>query len=307
MLQFTAARDFADQIFACGTDLTPAGERCVWAQVETSEFKREGDSEYFGITADSVARFRTGFEQPINLAGGGWMLGGALGYDDIGLSFVDHGRAAFKGDGFHGGLGLRRTAPDGAQFGVSISGGWQDNETRRLSNVFEPLLGESGNDTGYLRADAEVARIFGAGGFYVRPALRGSVTALHRDGFVEEGMAGLGVEGYADTDVVGTLNPEVAFGFRSEYSEASSTSAAITLGGVFHSEDDLLAPMRLLGSNPDALPALIATPIDDQAWRVGADIRFENNHGLSLRLNYVGEYGDRVESHTAGVNVRMKF
>ena len=307
VVQFSAARDFADQIFACGTDLTPAGERCVWAQVETSEFEREGDSEYFGITADSVARFRTGFEQPINLAGGGWMLGGALGYDDLGHTFVDGDRAVFEGDGFHAGLGLRRTAPDRAQVGISISGGWQDTETTRLSNVFQLLQGQSNNDTGYLRADAEVARIFGAGGFYVRPALRASATALHRAGFVEEGMAGLGVEGYSDTDVVGTLNPEVTFGVRSEYSQAASASAAITLGGVFHSKDELLAPMRLIGSNPDALPALIATPIDDQAWRVGADIRFESNHGLSLRLNYVGEYGDKVESHTAGVNFHVKF
>ena len=304
VVQFTAARDFADQIFSCGSDLAPADSRCVWAQVETSEFEREGDSEYFGITADSVARFRTGFEQPM---GSGWMLGGALGYDDLGHNFVDAGRAMFEGDGFHGGLGLRQTAPDGGQMGVSISAGWQSNETIRLSNVFELLQGESSNDTGYARADAEVARIFGAGGFYVRPALRGSVTALYRDGFVEGGMAGLGVEGFADTEVVGTLNPEVTFGFRSEYSEASSASAAITLGGVFHSDDEFVAPMRLLGSNPDAAPAYISTPIDEQAWRVGADIRFESDTGLSLRLNYVGEYGEKVESHTVGANFHVKF
>jgi hypothetical protein len=307
VLQFSASRDFADQIFACGSDLAPADGRCVWAQVETGEFEREGDSEYFGINAESVARFRTGFEQPIRLGGGGWMVGGALGYDDLGHNFVDGGRAVFEGDGFHGGLGLRRTAPDGAQVGVSVSAGWQVTETTRLSNVFQLLQGESGNDSGYVRADAEVARIFGAGGFYVRPALRGSVTALHRAGFSEEGMAGLGVEGYADTDVIGTLNPEIGFGFRSEYGEASSASAAITIGGVFHSDDELVAPMRLLGSNPDALPAYIATPIDEQAWRVGADIRFESDTGLSLRLNYVGEYGEKIESHTAGVNFHVKF
>ncbi|RZJ95655.1 MAG: autotransporter outer membrane beta-barrel domain-containing protein [Brevundimonas sp.] len=290
-----------------GADIAPARARCVWAQVETSEFEREGDSEYFGITADSVARFRTGFEQPIDLAGGGWMVGGAFGYDDLGHNFVDGGRAVFSGDGFHGGLGLRRMTADGAQVGVSVSAGWQANETVRLSNIFRPLQGESNNDTGYLRMDAEVARLFGAGGFYLRPALRGSVTALHRDGFVEEGMAGLGVEGYADTDVIGTLNPEIAFGFRSEYGEASSATAAITLGGVFHSDDQLIAPMRLLGSNPDALPAYIATPFDDQALRAGADIRFESDTGLSLRLSYVGEFGDKVESHTAGVNFHVKF
>lgn len=43
------------------------------------------------------------------------------------------------------------------------------------------------------------------------------------------------------------------------------------------------------------------------AWRVGADIRFESDTGLSLRLNYVGEYGEKIESHTAGVNFHVKF
>ncbi|HWW12876.1 MAG TPA: autotransporter outer membrane beta-barrel domain-containing protein, partial [Brevundimonas sp.] len=302
--QFSASRDFADQIFNCGSDLAPANNRCAWAQIETSEFEREGDSEFFGITADAVARFRTGFEQPV---GGGWVVGGAFGYDDLGHNFVDNGRAVFEGDGFHSGLGLRQTAPDGGQMGVSISAGWQSVETTRVSNVFQPLTGESNNDTGYLRMDAEVAHIFGTGGFYVRPALRGSVTALYRDGFVEEGMAGLGVEGFADTEVIGTLNPEVAFGFRSDYGQGSSASAAFTLGRVFHSEDELVAPMRLLGSNPDAAPAFITTPIEEQAWRVGADVRFGNDNGLSLRLNYVGEFGDKVESHTVGANLRMKF
>ena len=302
--QFSASRDFSDQIFNCGSDIAPASDRCVWAQIETSEFEREGDSEFFGITADAAARFRTGFEQPI---GQGWVVGGALGYDDLGHNFVDNGRAVFEGDGFHGGLGLRQTAPDGGQMGVSISAGWQAVETTRLSNVFQPLKGESNNDTGYLRMDAEVAHIFGAGAFYARPALRGSVTALYRDGFVEEGMAGLGVQGFADTEVIGALNPEVAFGFRSDYGQSSSASAVLTVGRVFHSEDELVAPMRLLGSNPDAAPAFITTPIDEQAWRVGADVRFGNDDGLSLRLNYVGEFGDKIESHTAGVNVRLKF
>ena len=307
VLQLTAARDFADQMFNCGSDLVPAGDRCVWAQVEDHQFEREGDSEYFGITADSVARFRAGFEQPVDLAGGGWMLGGAFGYDDLGQNLVDGVRASFEGDGFHGGLGLRRTAPDGGQMGISISGGWQDVETTRISNVFTTLVGKSNTDSGYLRMDAEVARIFGAGGFYVRPALRGSVTGLYLNGFSEEGMAGLGVEGYENTDVFGTLNPEVTFGFHSDFSEGSSATAAITIGGVFQSDDELVSPMRLLGSNPNAAPAFIATPIDDEAWRVGADIRFETDQGMSLRLNYVGEYGEKVESHTAGVNFRLKF
>jgi hypothetical protein len=99
----------------------------------------------------------------------------------------------------------------------------------------------------------------------------------------------------------------VTFGFHSDFREGSSATAAITIGGVFQSDDELVSPMRLLGSNPNAAPAFIATPIDDEAWRVGADIRFETDQGMSLRLQYVGEYGEKVESHTAGVNFRLKF
>lgn len=33
----------------------------------------------------------------------------------------------------------------------------------------------------------------------------------------------------------------------------------------------------------------------------------KTDNGLSLRLNYVGEYGQRIESHTAGMNFVVKF
>ena len=90
-------------------------------------------------------------------------------------------------------------------------------------------------------------------------------------------------------------------------SGGNSGLAAITIGGVFQSNDEIVTPMRLLGSNPDAIPAYISTPIDEEAWRVGADFRLLGTDGMSLRFNYVGEFGKDVETHSGGVNLCFRF
>jgi hypothetical protein len=174
-------------------------------------------------------------------------------------------------------------------------------------NVFEPLIGEASPDSGYLQASAQIARIFSSGALFARPALKASVTALHRAGFSETGLGGLGVEGYSDTDLVGTLNPELSLGFAAGDQTRNGVTFAVTMGGVFHTVDSVTSPMRLLGSNPDAMPAYIASPFDDTAYRAGAELRWTGEGGASLRLSYTGEYGDRTESHAAGMDFRIRF
>ena len=81
----------------------------------------------------------------------------------------------------------------------------------------------------------------------------------------------------------------------------------MTIGGVFHNDEAITSPMRLPGSNPDAMPAYIASPFDGEAYRAGAELRWFGDRGASLRLSYVGEYGDRTESHSAGMDLRFRF
>jgi len=302
--QFVAARDFSDQMFNCGSVIDPATTGCAWVQLEMSAYERQGDFEAFSILSDATARFRTGFERPLNDR---WMLGGAVGYDRIRSTEVDGRRSVAEGDGFHGGLGVRRNAEDGNQVAVSANVGWQQIDAMRAVNVFQPLIGTSSPESGYFQVSAEVARVVSAGPFFARPALKASVTALHRVGFSEVGLAGLGVEGYSDTDLIGTLNPELAVGFKAGDQTRNGVTFAVTLGGVFNTEDAIVSPMRLIGSNPDAMPAYIASPFDDEAYRAGAELRWFGDRGASLRLSYVGEYGDRTESHSAGLDLRFKF
>ncbi|WP_269514563.1 autotransporter outer membrane beta-barrel domain-containing protein [Brevundimonas subvibrioides] len=302
--QFTAARDFSSQMFNCGSVVDPATDRCAWAQVEMSSFDRDTDFEAFSVRSEATARFRAGFERPLQDR---WMLGGAIGHDRIRSIEVGDWRAVSEGTGFHGGLGLRRNSDNGVQVAVSMSGGWQQIDTARAVNVFEPLEGTSSPNSGYLQASAQVARIFSSGALFARPAFRASVTALHHAGFKEAGLAGLGVEGHANTDLIGTLNPELSLGFAVGDQTRNGVTFAVTLGGVFHTDDQLTSPMRLQGSNPEAMPAYIASPIDGQAYRAGAELRWFGDHGESLRLSYTGEYGDRTESHSAGLDLRIRF
>ncbi|HYC98208.1 autotransporter outer membrane beta-barrel domain-containing protein [Brevundimonas sp.] len=300
--QLAAAEDFSDQLFSCASPAFKARERCVWARIEGSSYEREGDFEHFRMDAQET-RLRAGFERPVAET---WSFAGAIGFDRVNEMDVG-GRARADGKGIHGSVGLQRTGFDGLQFGTALSGGMQWMETARAVDVFQPLIGTSESDSAYVQASAHLAYVGRSGSLFVRPALNVSATALTQANFSEEGLDGLGVEALEETQVFGTLNPELGLGAVLSDTEAAQATLLFTAGGVFRSEDEIRMPYRLRGSNPDAIPALIGTGLDSEAWRLGADLRVATRAGVELRFTYEAEFGDKADNRTAGLNLRMTF
>ncbi|HYD28092.1 autotransporter outer membrane beta-barrel domain-containing protein [Brevundimonas sp.] len=300
--QLANADNFAGQLFSCVSPAFRTREQCVWARIEGGSFDREGDFEHFRF-ASNETRLRAGFERPLD---DNWSFAGAVGFDRINRFDVAE-RSRSDGKAMHGSFGLQRTSPGGLQFGTSLSGGWQWMETQRSVNVFQPLVGASEPESGYVQANAHLAYIGRAGALFVRPAVNFSATALHQTGFSEEGLDGLGVEGLEETQVFGTANPELGVGFVLSDTDTTQATFQVTAGGVFRSSDEIRMPYRLLGSNPEAVPANITTAIDQDAWRIGTDLRIARANGLEFRFTYEAEFGDKTDNRTAGLNLRMKF
>ncbi len=82
---------------------------------------------------------------------------------------------------------------------------------------------------------------------------------------------------------------------------------SVSGGGVFHTEDELTAPFRLLGANPAATPAIIGTSIDRASWQLGAHLRIAGTDNLSVRLDYEHEAGKLSKRDSVGLDVRLKF
>src|SRR5690606_7829032 len=250
--QFASANSFARQMFTCGTGMATVREQCVWAEMQTVSTDQAGDFQDFAVDATTVS-FRTGFERPIDDE---WSIAGAVGYDYLDMR-VDRSRAHTQGSGLNLGLGLRRIVANGAEFGLTASGGWQWLETDRRVDVFSPGVARSEPETGYLQAGAHVAHTLRNGALVLRPALNRRITMLHQEGFTEEGIAGLGVEALGQTQTFGTLNPELTFGAVLQEDAARRAAVTFNVGALFHSEDRIDAPFRLLGANAAALPANI--------------------------------------------------
>ncbi|MBU3974295.1 MAG: autotransporter outer membrane beta-barrel domain-containing protein, partial [Alphaproteobacteria bacterium] len=301
--QLVAAEDFSRQLFSCSGRVSRLDDNCVWARVETASTDRIGDGETYGVEGQTM-QFRGGFEQRLDSR---WSLAGAVGYDRLDSLRVDGARARTAGDGVHGGLGLRRTDSAGSDLGVSLSAGRQWLESQRQVTVFQPGVGQSSPGTGYIQLEAHAARVFNYGPIFLRPALNANYTALHHDGLTETGLDGIGVEVLQATQYIGSVTPELALGVTMQDNARGYAAATLTVGEVFRSDDQLVLPMRLLGANPMVDPASIRTVLDSQAVRVGAELRIAGAQGLEVRLGYTGEYGDHVDNHTAGINLKMQF
>ena len=301
--QLVAAEDFSQQMFSCPGRVSRLEDSCVWARVETASTDRIGDVENYAVEGQTM-QFRGGFEHRLDAR---WSLAGAVGYDRLDRLHVDGARAHTEGDGVHAGLGLRHAGPAGDDVGVSLTGGWQWLETQRQVTVFQPGVGESSPETGYLQLEAHAAKVFTHDALFLRPALTATYTALHHAGLTETGLDGLGVEVLEETQYIGSITPELSIGATMQDDARGYAAATFTVGEVFRSDDQLVLPMRLLGSNPAADPALISTALDRQALRLGAELRVARASGLEVRVGYTAELSDGVHNHTAGINLKMPF
>ena len=301
--QLVAAEDFSQQLFSCPGRVSRLEDNCAWARVETASTDRTGDFENYGVEGQTM-QFRGGFEHRLDSR---WSLAGAVGYDRLDRLHVDGDRAHTEGDGVHAGLGVRRAGPAGDDVGVSLSGGWQWLESERQLNVFQPGVGSSSPETGYLQIEAHAARVFTHEALFLRPALTATYTALRHAGLTETGLDGLGVEVLEETQYIGSITPELGVGATMQDDARGYAAVTFTVGQVFRSDEQLVLPMRLLGSNPAADPAQIATALDDQALRLAAELRVARASGLEVRLGYTAELSDSVHNHTAGINLKMPF
>lgn len=245
---------------------------------------------------------RIGVEFPLDP---GWKGGAAFGYDDLGDMRYDGDRATADGEAVHGGLALARSFGDRDQGSASLSltGGLQTVDLSRRQAVFVSGVGSSHYKTDYLGGTAQIGYSFGTGPLFAGPSIEGSMFRLGQRRFVEQGLAGLGITGLNHQEWIGTVSPTMRLGVRLNRSATFSLNA----GGVFHDKSVITAPLRLIGADPAAAPAMICTRFDKSAWTGGLDLEIGNSDRVSVDLGYRGEFGKSVTSHDAHFTFKAKF
>jgi hypothetical protein len=303
--QYDHAQTFARELFSCESPVRQVAGQCVWTRLEASASERAETFETFGVETDSL-HFRGGFEQRMDNPL--WTAAAAIGYDDMSGLRIDGARMRSSGQGLHAGLGFERTSPmSGLIVGAGVTTGWQWTDAVRRHNVFEPIVRDSSARSGYLTTELHVAQVFRAGRVFARPEVSGTITALHQAGFSESGTDGLGVEVLTETQMVAAISPEIALGAVLHEGADSAATLTVTLGADYQSRDRLALPMRFLGANPAADPAIIGTALDQESYRISTDLHLVGSDRIGLRFGYTAEFGDNVEDHRAGFDLRMKF
>ncbi|MBI1683798.1 autotransporter outer membrane beta-barrel domain-containing protein [Caulobacter hibisci] len=301
--QLATSNSFSQKLFSCAQPTRSLDGKCSWASIETASTKGKADAEVFGTKSEG-GRLSGGFEQPL---AGDWSLAAGVGFERLDSVLVDGMRARSSGQGFTAGAGVKRRSDTGAEMAFSLSGGWQWMETARSVDVFTSGRGEAEPESGYVRADGRFAYVIENGRLFVRPAVNVWATGLHQQRFSETGVEGLGVNGVSHTQVLAGINPEVTLGFVFKETQKSQGAVSLTLGVVANSTDRLEMPFRLAGANPASDPAKIGTVMDKTAYRVGADVHLIGDDKVAVRFNYTGEFGDRTQSQSAGLNLRVRF
>ena len=299
---YALARSFSGDLFSCRAADSRDGA-CTWASIELSDARRTASVEAFGVDRDGLS-IRAGYENALNSR---WALAASLGYENLHNISVDSGRARMSAAGLQFGAGLRGALNPTVEVGASFSAGWQRVKSQRVQTVFETGLGEAEYDTGFARTEAFARRSFESGRVFAQPGVRVGVTALHAGAFAEEGLAGLGARGERNTEVYADLSPEVTVGFIAHEGENSSAVLTATAAIIFQADDQLVRPLSLVGANPAADPARIATAMGEDAIRVDLGFEAHSSDRLSVSFGYTGNFGNEVEQQRVGLNFRARF
>ena len=301
LLQFDSARRFGEGVLGCHEQHRD-NHTCLWGYSSTNGYDRGTERGEYQFRQDNANRMRIGVQRGFGM---GWTVGAAFGYDYLGDLRYDGNRSTANGEAVHGGvaLGKRFGVADAGLASLSLTGGIQTIDLTRNQSIFVSAVGRSHFKTDYLGGTARISYDFGTGPLFVRPAIEGSMFRLGQQGFVEQGLGGLGITGLNHHEWIGTVSPLVTLGARL----APSATFSVTAGGVFHDKSAITAPLRLIGANPAADPAMIRSRFDKSGWTAGTDLLLGGSGPVSLDLSYRGEFGNSVTSHEARFTFQVHF
>ncbi len=302
--QDAAADRFSRDLFGCTTVTAPGQNTCVWGHIEGNTLNRIPDFDGFRASGQGQS-LSTGFERPLNDL---WSLTVAVGYDRINALNAGNGRARSDGQSLDLGVGLRRTLSTGADLALSLSSGWQELDTKRRVNVFEPLVGTSSPRTTFLRAAMQFGKTYRYGHIFTRPMLNLSATTLHQVAFNEQGLEGIGIAGQDHTQFITAAGPEFAFGYVSAEDSDYTAKLELNAGRSYRDARRVTMAYRFLGDNPLSDPALISTFIGRYSDHLGADLDVARTDGrMSMRFSYKSAQGGKRHDNSVGMSVKAKF
>ncbi|WP_374516742.1 hypothetical protein, partial [Brevundimonas sp.] len=301
-----AAGRFRDGMFGCpqaSGRWRPAGDSCVWVRGAGAELDLDQNFDTYGFGERSLG-LQAGAET--RLGSSPVTVGAAFSLEEVEGELED--RAWVEGDRRQ--LGLLMRGDFGAyDTGLTLTAGRASFAVDRgVVTPTGPAVASGTQRFDFQSAAAQVSRTFGDSNLYLRPSVEVSATRYQQSGFSETGAGGLNLVFDEHEETVTRIRPRIELGGRFDVPNAIARPYVSV--GVSHVLDGdkpgLETRFEAAGTLAD--PFTTSQPLDETVWEteLGVELLGEGA-GISARLGYTGQFGDKLETHQFGVRVSAAF
>jgi uncharacterized protein with beta-barrel porin domain len=296
--------EFGDAMLSCrsreGQFRFMAEGECGWMRVSYRDLTREADSENLGFD-ESAGSFAFGLQ---NAFSEHWYAGFAMSIDDVQF---DTGNLA-TGNGMRSQGGFVVKGLYGANMvAAGISGGHGSFDTlRRVDLLSSDVRARADFDLSFVAGRLRWAYAFERGNWYVKPSLDLSLTHVDTNSFNEKGAGAANLEVRGASEDYSSIRPMLEMGGEFEVGDATLVRPFAKLGvNYFPSGLDPKVSATFEGAPAGVGPFTVEASVDDTLVDVSAGVDILSKDRTVLRLNYAGQFSDRMNSHGIFMRISM--
>jgi outer membrane autotransporter protein len=287
---------------AFGGDDAALGETdCTWAQITGRSTQQTADAGTSGFSNNSIT-YQVGGQHEV---APGWFVGMSGAYQNSWLNAYDD-RVDGHGDSGYLGLTVKREIGPW-QVAGALSGSYGSFSLDRRITIpgFSDTV-SSDPDVFAGSARLRVARTFAFSEMYLKPYVDLDAIYSRMPGYRENGGGDLGLKVEDSDQFTFAFSPSIEVGGR--IAAGNTTLRPYAYAGVtILSDDDWTAKARFTGAPSGTGSFDTSLPIDDVVARIGAGVQVSTNAGVDIRLQYDGEFSDRVSSNAGSLKAIIPF
>jgi outer membrane autotransporter protein len=236
----------------------------------------------------------------------GWFVGMSAAYQNSWLDAYDD-RVSGDGDAGYVGLTVKREIGPWMVAGA-LSGSYGSfSLDRRISIPGFADTASSDPDVFAGSARLRVARTFAVSEIYLKPYVDLDAIYSRMPGYSENGGGDLGLKVESSDQFTFAFSPSLEIGGCIDLEGGAQLRPYAYAGVSILSDDDWTAKARFTGAPSGTGSFDTSLPIDDVVARIGAGVQVSTAAGFDIRLQYDGEFSDRVSSNSGSLKAILPF
>jgi len=297
-----AIAGFTDSMMTCPT--TPGrdeADSCVWTKAGGRQLKLDATAQDMAFKERSTG-LSGGFE---NAAGPHWRFGAALSGESPRTGIPTR----TQGDGDRYQVGVVAKASDGpASLAMALNAGTSTVDTRRAVLLPSGLrMAEAKQKQSFQAVTVRAAYRFGDAHAYAKPIAEISQTRIQTDAFAEKGAGALNLVAPKQVDQATRVSAKLEVG--AEFMQGVTAIRPYARIGASHLLSGRAPQFTTAfeGAAPVAGLYDVAARLDKTTADAELGVSLLNANGASAKVNWSGQFGDRVSNQSLAVKLTVPF